>query len=52
MFFYKIPILLSLRPIVGHPLSMKITGFMPLGMNHQSTNGITKAMGLNVDSGY
>ena len=33
--FYKIPMLLSLiRPILGHPLSVKITGFIPLGQKH------------------
>ena len=36
--FCKIPMLLSLiliRPILGHPLSVKITGFIPLSQKHQ-----------------
>ena len=33
--FYKIPVLLSLiRPILGHPLSVKITGFIHLRQKH------------------
>ena len=33
--FCKTPMLLSLiRPILGHPLSMKITGFIPLRQKH------------------
>ena len=33
--FYKIPMLLSLiRRILGHPLSVKITGFIPLRQKH------------------
>ena len=33
--FFKIPMLLSLiRPILEHPLSVKITGFIPLRQKH------------------
>ena len=33
--FSKIPMLLSLiGPILGHPLSVKITGFIPLRQKH------------------
>ena len=33
--FCKIPMLLSLvRPILGYPLSVKITGFIPLRQKH------------------
>ena len=33
--FFKIPMLLSLiRPILEHPLSVKITGFKPFSQKH------------------
>ena len=33
--FFKIPMLLSLiRPILEHPLSVKITGFIPFSQKH------------------
>ena len=35
MFFSKIPVLLLLiRLILGHPISVKITGFIPLSKKH------------------